>query len=149
MLFMSSMPGWADCGRPFSASAVRACATCDFSTAIAVPLFWISYLTPLVSSADVILPVCAGSTPASTVVYAGAEAIFIMMMPSRTTPITEPAAISRPFGVMFWRRVRTWAIRYAGSEGLDLGVEHVVVGLDGLGADLGGELHRELRALDG
>ena len=32
---------------------------------------------------------------------------------------------------------------------LDLGVEDVLEGLGGLVADLGGELHRELRALDG
>ncbi len=62
------MPGWALLGRPFSASAIRAWASCDLSTASAVPLFWISYLIPLASSAAVILPVCLGSSPACTVV---------------------------------------------------------------------------------
>src|SRR3954454_16613471 len=35
------------------------------------------------------------------------------------------------------------------QEGSDLGVEEVLGGLDGLGADLRGELHGELGALDG
>src|SRR3954465_2927864 len=38
--------------------------------------------------------------------------------------------------------------RIASMAQLDLGVEDVGVGLDGLGADLRGELHREARALD-
>src|SRR3954454_15528951 len=44
---------------------------------------------------------------------------------------------------MFWTRVRSWAMGQ-----LDLRVEDVLVGLDGLVADLRGQLHRELRALD-
>src|SRR3954468_23912893 len=62
---------------------------------------------------------------------------------SSTTATIEPPAIRRPLGVMFWTRVRSWVIGQ-----LDLGVEDVLVGLDGLVADLRRELHRELRALD-
>jgi hypothetical protein len=100
------MPGCELCGRPFSASAMRAVAICDLSTAIAVPLFWISYLTPFASSAAVILPVCAGSTPAMTVEYDGADAIRIIRNATTMIPSTEPASIRRPFGVMFMRIAR-------------------------------------------
>jgi hypothetical protein len=61
------MPGWAELGRPFSASAMRASAIWDLSTATAVPLLRISYLTPFASSASETLPVCFGSMPAMTV----------------------------------------------------------------------------------
>src|SRR5436309_383653 len=44
---------------------------------------------------------------------------------------------------MFWISVRAWAMSQ-----LDLGVPDVLVGLDGLVADLRSELHRELGALD-
>src|SRR3954463_7152522 len=60
-----------------------------------------------------------------------------------STARIDPPAIRRPFGVMFWTRVRSGAMGQ-----IDLGVEDVLVGLDGLVAYLRGELHRELRALD-
>src|SRR5215212_1038352 len=61
----------------------------------------------------------------------------------RITAASEAPAISRPFGVMFWMSVRAWAMGQ-----LHLCVEDFLVGLDGLVADLRGELHRELGALD-
>ena len=51
---------------------MRASGICAFVTASAVPLFWISYAMPCSSSAAVILPVWAGSSPDAIVEYAGA-----------------------------------------------------------------------------
>src|SRR3954469_271913 len=64
-----------------------------------------------------------------------------MKKASRTIATAEPPTISRPFGVMFAITLRKFGIY------LDLCVEDVRVGLDGLRANLRGELHGEAGAL--
>src|SRR3954452_9814491 len=67
------------------------------------------------------------------------------MKASRITPPTIAATVSLAFGVEFWMKLRIASMEV---PQLDLGVEDVGVGLDGLVADLRGKLHREACALD-
>src|SRR5581483_7085246 len=62
------------------------------------------------------------------------------MIATSTTPIAAAAMPILPLVLVFWMRVPIY---------LDLCVEDVLFGLDGLRADLRGELHREASALDG
>src|SRR3954453_21493183 len=67
------------------------------------------------------------------------------MKASRITPPTIAATVSLAFGVEFWMKLRIASMEV---PQLDLGVEDVGVGLDGLVADLRGKLHREACGLD-
>src|SRR4051812_40437963 len=71
------------------------------------------------------------------------------MTSSRTsTPTTDAAMTALPLGVVLARSVRKGMGNRGQLRGLDLRVEDVLEGLDALGANLAGELHREARALD-
>src|SRR5919106_4373136 len=95
---------------------------------------------PWLSSAAVICPVRAGSRPEAIVEYDGWDIIRNSRNATTSAPtVLAPSAI----------RWRVFMARNAVMAQLDLGVEDVVYGLDDLGADLGGELHRQPRALDG
>src|SRR5215217_3011853 len=99
---------------------------------------------PCSSSADVTLPVSAGSSDATSIVYDGAEASRSMKKRTNTTASAPmPSTSLERVGIcmMVWANVGIWAS--------DLGVEDVLGGFDQLGADLRRELHRELRTLDG
>src|SRR5690242_1952451 len=72
-----------------------------------------------------------------------------MISSAATIASAEAARTAFPFGVVLASRVLKGMGERSGSGGyLDLRVEDVLHGLDALGADLRGELHRELRALD-
>src|ERR1044071_2438565 len=98
---------------------------------------------PCSSSADVTLPVCAGSRPDDRIVYDGAVAIFSIRkaLARIATADTAMMPLERAGRA---RKVST----KGGMSQLDLGVEDVLGGLDGLRTDLRGQLHRELRPLD-
>src|SRR4051794_30931270 len=73
-----------------------------------------------------------------------------MTISAATIASAETARTAFPLGVVLASRVRKGMGNGLGSGGyLDLRVEDVLKGLDALRADLRGELHRELRALDG
>src|SRR4051812_20413226 len=68
---------------------------------------------------------------------------------STSSPTAEAAMTVLPLGVVLARRVRKgMGNGWSQLRGLDLRVEDVLEGLDALGADLRGELHREAGALD-
>src|SRR3954468_21641012 len=67
---------------------------------------------------------------------------------STSTPTTDAAMTALPLGVVLARSVRKGMGNRGQLRGLDLRVEDVLEGLDALGANLAGELHREARALD-
>src|SRR5919199_4840204 len=68
---------------------------------------------------------------------------------STSRPTAEAAMTALPLGVVLARRVRKgMGNGWSQVRGLDLRVEDVLEGLDALGADLGGELHRQAGALD-
>src|SRR5919202_528756 len=71
-----------------------------------------------------------------------------MMTRAATMPSAEAARTAFPLGVVLASRVRKGMGNGSQLRGLDLRVEDVLEGLDALRADLRGELHRELRALD-
>src|SRR4051794_13119568 len=72
-----------------------------------------------------------------------------MTISAATIASAETARTAFPLGVVLASRVRKGMGNGLGSGGyLDLRVEDVLKGLDALRADLRGELHRELRALD-
>src|SRR3954452_23237505 len=98
---------------------------------------------PCSSSAPVTLPVWAGSRPDERIVYEGAVAILSIRkeMARIATGETAMMPLERAGRA---RRVST----KGGMCQLDLGVEDVLGGLDGLRTDVRGQLHRELRPLD-
>src|ERR1044072_1237814 len=98
---------------------------------------------PCSSSAEVTLPICAGSRPDDRIVYDGAVAIFSIRkaMARIATADTAMMPLERAGRA---RKVST----NGGMSQLDLGVEDVLGGLDGLRTDLRSELHGELRPLD-
>src|SRR3954447_14417759 len=100
---------------------------------------------PCASSAAVTLPVCAGSRPVESSWYEGAPAILRSRNAMPSTATVETARIPL---VRAGRARIDWMKEGIGSQ-LDLGVEDVLGGLDGLRADLRGQLHGELGALDG
>src|SRR5919202_6776144 len=71
-----------------------------------------------------------------------------MMTRAATIPSAEAARTAFPLGVVLASSVRKGMGNGSQLRGLDLRVEDVLEGLDALRADLRGELHRELRALD-
>src|SRR5689334_15785805 len=95
---------------------------------------------PALSSAAVICPVRAGSSPDAIVEYDG-----LFIIPNRRNVTTRAPIVLAPSAM----RCRVFMARKAFMAQLDLGVEDVVDRVDDLGADLGGELHRQPRALDG
>src|ERR1044072_8227226 len=98
---------------------------------------------PCSSSAEVTLPVCAGSRPADRIRHAGAGPILssTKAMASIATEDTAMMPLERAGRA---RKVST----NGGMGQLHLGVEDVLGGLDGLRTDLRSELHGELRPLD-
>src|SRR3954454_22202398 len=98
---------------------------------------------PCSSSAAVTLPVFAGSRPDDRIVYDGAVATF---------SITKAMAMIATVDTAMMPLERAGRARKVSTKGgmsqLHLGVEDVLGGLDGLRADLRGQLHRELCPLD-
>src|SRR6476469_4769450 len=100
---------------------------------------------PCASSAAVTLPVSDGARPAASVVYDGAEASRSMKNMTATMPSAEtPIAILERVGSLR----KDWASVGMAGYRSDLRMEEIRGRLDDLVADLRGELHGELRALD-
>src|SRR5919108_4019095 len=71
-----------------------------------------------------------------------------MTMRAASTPSADAAITTLPLVVVLARRDLKGMGNGGQGWGLDLRVEDVLEGLDALRADLGGELHRQARALD-
>src|ERR1700712_3580064 len=65
-----------------------------------------------------------------------------------STPRADAAMTTLPFMVVLARRERKGMENRGQVGGLDRRTEDFLQGFDALGADLGGELHRQLGALD-